>query len=601
MKKIKEIVRVMGDFRHLLPILKLQPPADDASISIASQLEDTVERHGSKSMVIFEGRELTWSEFNGQCNQLAHYFSAQGIKHGDNVALIMENRIEYLLCLFALAKLGAVVGLINNSLVGKQLQHCITTIEASKCVVGEEVQAALGDIVNELPLKSGVDYLWLADSGASKAPSWALDAGADLAQYPQDNLAQTAEVKAGETVAYVFTSGTTGLPKAAILQHRKFLFTSGIAGHGGFRIKPTDRMHICLPLYHVTGLVIGFGSCLQTGASFFLRRRFSAGSFWEEIQQHQINCLIYIGEMCRYIAAQDTSAAERNNPLQTMMGNGLRPDVWDTFKDRFDVKRICELYGASEGNVAFINLLNKEKTIGMTSAEVLLVKYDVDEDEVVRDSDGHCIPVEIGEPGLLLGKVSELFRFDGYKNKEASEQKLFRGVLEPNDCYFNTGDLIRQIDVGFSLGKAHYQFVDRTGDTFRWRAENVSTNEVGEILNGFDQIEMSNVYGVEVPGAEGRAGMVALHLKPGEELDIARFSAHVQEHLPSYARPVFLRIQTDMATTQTFKMVKGDLRKSAYHPDQVQDPLYVLKPRKATYEPLDETFYGKLQAGEGGY
>ncbi len=601
MGRITEFFRVLREFAHIIPALRYKPPQDDDPISMAVVLEATVERYPNQTMLLFEGREWTWEEFNRDCNRMAHYLHSQGVKRGDAVALFMENRAEFLIVMFALMKLGAIAGLINNSLGGRQLAHCISTIECSKCIFGEELAAPIEEVRAQLNLQDGRDYLWLSDRGEADAPAWALNASEGAVGQPDNNQAVTRETLAGETGLYVFTSGTTGLPKAALQPHRKLIASAGVMGRVGFRFSPKDRLYCCLPLYHVTGLVPGVFAAITMGASVFLRRKFSASQFWDEVRQFNTNSLVYIGELCRYLANQPEQDNDGDNPVVKMVGNGLRPDVWDDFRHRFKVGRIGEIYGASEGNIAFMNLFNKEKTIGTTTAKLTLVEYDVDNDEVVKNSQGFCTPVVKGEPGLLLAKVDEIFQFDGYKDKSASEAKLFRDVLESGDCYFNTGDLIREIDVGFAMGYAHYQFVDRTGDTFRWRAENVSTNEVGEILNSFDQFEFTNVYGVEVPGAEGRAGMAALMLKAGQDFDADEFSRFVAAQLPAYSRPVFLRIQRNLATTQTFKLVKGELRKAAYHLEQVSDPLYVLKPRSDRYELLEPEFYSQIVAGNGGY
>ena len=282
-----------------------------------------------------------------------------------------------------------------------------------------------------------------------------------------------------------------------------------------------------------------------------------------------------------------------------MIGNGMRPDVWMGFKNRFKVQRIIEFYGASEGNVSFANLLNKDCTVGMTSAKVALVKYDVHRDEIVRDENGYCIEVDEGEPGLLLGKITEDTVFEGYTDAAATEKKVVRDALEKGDAWFNSGDLMRTVDVGFTLGFPHYQFVDRIGDTFRWKSENVSTNEVGEIINGFEQIKLCNVYGVEVPGTDGRAGMAAITLSDGNtEFDLAAFTEYVTKELPSYAIPVFLRIQPEIDVTGTFKMVKGDLRKEAYNISSFEDRVFVRLPSSKSYELLDAGLLDKIKAAE---
>jgi citronellyl-CoA synthetase len=416
------------------------------------------------------------------------------------------------------------------------------------------------------------------------------------------NPPQTGKNTLADIALYIYTSGTTGLPKASIISNRRFLLSASLSYKGGLKCTEADRIYLCLPLYHGTGLFLGVGASFATGASMFIRRKFSGSNFVSEVREHGATCFIYIGELCRYLLNVPRQPDDHQNPLAKMMGNGLRPDVWHEFKSRYGIQRIAEFYGSSEGNVAFVNMLNKDCTVGLTSIPMALVKYDVDADEIARDAQGRCIRVADGEPGLLLGKITKHTVFEGYTSQEDTEKKILRGAFAPGDAWFNTGDLMKTVDVGFSLGMPHYQFVDRVGDTFRWKSENVSTNEVGEIINGFEQVDFCNVYGVEIPKADGRAGMASLVLAEGvKTLDVDTFSAYVNEHLPVYARPVFLRIQPQLDTTGTFKMVKGELRKQAYDLEQVSDPLYVLKPRCDTYEPLDAEYAAILKAGEAGY
>jgi citronellyl-CoA synthetase len=334
----------------------------------------------------------------------------------------------------------------------------------------------------------------------------------------------------------------------------------------------------------------------------FVRRKFSASNFLKETREYGTTCFVYIGELCRYLVNQPAQPNDADNPLERIVGNGLRPDIWLDFKKRFGIKRITEFYGASEGNVAFMNLLNKDRTVGMTASKIALVKYDVDADEIIRDAAGRCVPVAEGEPGLLLAEINETQVFEGYTNADATQKKIVHGVVNDGDGWFNSGDLIRQVDVGFTVGQKHYQFVDRVGDTFRWRSENVSTNEVGEIINQHPQVQFCNVYGVSIPNADGRAGMAAITLKTGlKQLDIADFSAYVARELPSYARPVFIRIQPEMEVTGTFKLMKGDLRRDGYDLAAVSEPVFVMKPGQAAYEQLDQQFLSKIRAGMAGY
>ena len=600
---LRDVASTLAQVPTLLALKKeLKPRPYAEKDCFARQVEANAARFGERTAIVFEGRSVTWAEFNALANRYANHLASQGVVRGDVVSLVMENRIEFLAVTVALNKLGATAAFINTNLRGRPLIHCITVTESKKCVFGEELAPALAEVKSELPLAEGQDYLFVPDAGEAPAPNWAADLDAESAAASTDNPPTTVENALGDTAMYLFTSGTTGLPKAAVLSNRRYLASAAMSHKAGLKCTEKDRLYICLPLYHGTGLLVGVGAAFGSGASLFIRRKFSASNFLAEVREHQTTCLVYIGELCRYLMNTPAAADDHNNPLKHMIGNGLRPDVWLPFKQRFGIKRISEFYGASEGNVAFANLLNKDRTVGMTAMEIALVEYDVDADEIVKDDAGRCIRVESGEPGLLLGQINEEAAFEGYTNPEATEKKILRNAFEDGDAWFNTGDLLREVEVGFTLGYPHYQFVDRVGDTFRWKSENVSTNEVGEIINGFDGIEFCNVYGVEVPGADGRAGMAALTLSPGvEALDAEAFSRYVASELPAYARPVFLRVQSDIDVTGTFKMLKGNLKREGYDLNQVAEPLYVQRPGSTTYERLDQSFADEIRAGEAGY
>ena len=600
---IRDIASTLVQVPGLLKLKKgMQPRPKSEKDCIARLVEDKAERLADRTAVVFEGASVTWAELNASANRYARTLESLGVARGDTVSVLMENRIEILTTVVALSKLGAIAGMINTNLREQPLIHCVTVTESKKCVFGGELTEAVQSVKSELHLTEGSDYLFVPDSDGMPAPNWARDLDSASAEEDSANLPQTGDVTLGETACYIFTSGTTGLPKAAVLSNRRFMMSAGLAASAGLQCTPEDRLYICLPLYHGTGLLIGVGASFSSGASMFIRRRFSASNFLREVREQRATCLIYIGELCRYLCNTDRQPDDHRNPLTRMMGNGLRPDVWMEFKERFGIKRISEFYGASEGNVAFANLLNKDRTIGMTSAKVALVAYDVDADEIVRDAEGRCSEVATGAPGLLLSEISAEAEFEGYTNAEATEKKIVRNVFEDGDAWFNSGDLLRTVDVGFTLGYPHYQFVDRVGDTFRWKSENVSTNEVGEIVNGFEQVEFCNVYGVEVPRADGRAGMAALRLREGvDELDLQGFAEYVSRELPSYARPVFLRVQREIEVTGTMKMVKGDLKRDGYDVGAVEDPLYVLPPGADSYRPLDADLYASIAAGEAGF
>ena len=600
------VIDTLKTLAYVPALLKLKkgmtPRPAEVQDSFGARVEANAENHPNADAIVFEGQRLSWFEFNALANRFANHMQAQGVNRGDVVSIMMENRIEYLALLVGLNKLGAISGLLNSNLSGNSLIHCINVTGSSKCIVGEECMTELDAIQDQLSLQAGSDCFFVKDSGDQPCPNWAQDLMSSCAEASESNPAQTGETTIGETALYIYTSGTTGLPKAAVLSNRRYLIAADMSAQAGLQCAVTDRIYLCLPLYHATGLLLGAGAAFASGASMFVRRKFSASNFLNEIREHNCSHMIYIGELCRYLTNIPEQADDANSPLHCIMGNGMRPDIWMDFKKRYGIKRICEFYGASEGNVSFANLMNKDMTVGMTSAEVALVEYDVDNDEIVTDSAGRCIPAQPGQPGLLLGKITPDTIFEGYTDAEATEKKVFRNAFADGDAWFNTGDLMRTVDVGYTLGYDHYQFVDRVGDTFRWKAENVSTNEVGEIINGFDQVKFCNVYGVEIPSTDGRAGMAALTLVDDvAELDLDRFAEFVRDKLPSYAVPVFLRIQPDIDVTGTFKMLKGDLRKQGYDIDMTEDPIFVMKNGESSYSAMDSDYLTLIRDSRAGY
>ena len=601
LKRVIEFFRVLGELRYLIPVMRYKFPDPDDPASLAHTFQDTTNRFAERPFLYFEDEMWTYADTNKAANILATYLTSTGVKHGDRIVLFMENRPSFVISLLALNKIGAIAVLINTSLTGDPLIHCINSSDSIRCIVGAEQADALEDVLDQINITKQEDFLWSKDTDQYSLPDWAIDLQAQLDNSNDKNLDETNSVKAKDVACYIFTSGTTGVPKAAICPNQKLIAASVNIKMAGYRINEKDCMHNSLPLYHSTGLMLGLCAVVQAGASTFIKRKFSATSFWDEVQKYNTTALVYIGELCRYLANSEPRQAEQNNPLKVMVGNGLRPDVWDTFKDRFQVNRIVEIYGASEGNALFMNLLNKNKTIGMTNADVALIEYDVAEDEVLKTDDGFCKRILNHDPGLLIVRIGPNAVFNGYTDAQATEKKILRNVFDEGDAWFNTGDLIKTVDVGYSLGKTHYQFVDRIGDTFRWKSENVSTNEVGEILNGYKDVNMSNVYGVQIPGCEGRAGMAAFSLEDAESFDWQAFSDYVENSLPKYARPLFIRIIQEMDTTGTFKLKKNDLRNEAFDIGKVSDPIYCLKPNSSNYVALDNEWLQTINSEQAGY
>ena len=601
LESIKEFLRVIGEIRYIVPLLRYKWPDPDDNASLAHSFEQSVEKYKNKDFIFFEDETWTYSEINNTANILAHKLIEDGISHGDKVILFMENRPSYVSTILALNKIGAIGVLINTSLKGEPLIHCINSSNSKKCIFGAELSESLEGVLSSMNITAKSDIYWVQDLPNGNCPEWATDINKNLDLSKTDNLSETNNVTAKDIAFYIFTSGTTGVPKAALFPNVKIVASSTNITRGGYRMNSEDCLYNCLPLYHSTGMMLGLCACIHVGASTFIKRKFSASSFWKEVKKYNTTAFIYVGELCRYLSLQDPVDEEKDNPITKMVGNGLRPDLWDCFRNRFCVERICEIYGASEGNGFFMNLLNKDQTIGMTNNKIELLEYDIGENKLKKDIDGNFIRVKENQPGLALVEIGPNAIFNGYTDKKASDEKIFRNVFNDGDSWFNTGDILKTMDVGFALGRKHYQFVDRVGDTFRWKSENVSTNEVAEILNLFNQVNMANVYGVKIPKSEGRAGMVAFNCEL-KEFKWSDFSKFVADKLPKYAQPIFIRIIKELETTGTFKLKKNDLREEAYHLDKIKgDQIYIKKPGNSSYEVLDNSYYDIIMSGEAGF
>ncbi len=594
-----EIMEMTRTLASAGPVVR--PVPRKRAISLGWVMAESARARPDAVFCIFEGRTVTWGEFDRQANRLAHLLRSFGVARGDAVGVFMENRVEFLLACVALSRLGARAGLINTGVRGKSLLHCLESIGARRLLFGEELAEAVAEVRDELPFEPEPQRLLLVrDSASEPAPGESLDVLGELEHHSGSLPEVTRDIRAGEIAFYIFTSGTTGLPKASIITHERWLRMARVFTHLSLRMREHDRIYVCVPMYHSNGIYVGLGSVALSGGSMFLRRRFSASSFLDETREYRTSRFVYIGELCRYLLNQPARPDDGNNPLETITGNGLRPDIWKAFRERFNIPRIIEFYGATEGNGGCMNLFNKDETVGFCAQPHALVKFDVENEQIIRDRRGRCIRAEKGETGLMLMKISPLARFEGYTSREATEKKVLRGVFGKRDAWFNTGDLLRQVDVGFALGLPHYQFVDRVGDTFRWKGENVSTNEVADLINESAEVEYSNVYGVTLPGTDGRAGMAAI-VPTSDHPDLDALSEHIRRSLPHFAQPVFLRILPQMDTTGTFKLKKTDLVREGHDPERIGDPLYVLKPGSERYEALDREFHKRILAGQAGY
>ncbi|HEX3285055.1 MAG TPA: long-chain-acyl-CoA synthetase FadD6 [Mycobacterium sp.] len=545
-----------------------------AKRSIGRVFQERAARYCDHVFIRYGDEALTYRDANQTVNRYAATLAERGVGRGDVVGIIMGNSPRTVLLMLAVVKLGAIAGMLNHKQRGNVLAHSVGLLDA-KVIVGED---DLLSAVNE--------------SGAEVADTLTVEELDRLAaDAPADNPAVTSSVLAKDSAFYVFTSGTTGAPKASVMTHYRWLRAMGGSGALGMRLKSSDTLYCSLPLYHNTALTVAVSGVISAGATLALGRSFSASRFWDEVTHYDATAFVYIGEVCRYLLNQPRKDTDRTNKVRVIGGNGLRPDIWDEFTARFDIPRVFEFYGASEGNTGFVNIFHIPKTAGFCPTAVAFVEYDPETGEPVRDENGRVRKVRRGQPGLLLSKITKAQPFDGYTDPEASEKKLVRNAFRDGDVWLNSGDLLRP------QGWRHAVFVDRLGDTFRWKGENVATTDVEAAVSTDPAVDAVTVFGVGVPGADGRAGMAAVVLDEGKELDGASLAQTVYDHLPDYAVPLFVRVVDSLEHTATVKAKKVDLREQGYGPD-VDDPLYVLKGREEGYVPFYDEYPDEVAAGE---
>jgi fatty-acyl-CoA synthase len=591
--------RIGKDFLFLRGIgtalVRVTPMARRRTRTFPDVADELAERFAGRVALISDRETFTYAELNARANRYARWAKANGATKGDTICLLMSNRPEFVAIWLGITRMGGVVGLLNTNLSGAALAHCINIVSPRHVIVAEELAASFATAEPHLTTRPAV---WShGDGGAGRArideAVMALDGGRiDRGERPELTLE--------DRCLFVYTSGTTGLPKAANVNHYRVLAAmeafSAVMG-----MTKDDRMYNCLPLYHTSGGVIAVCACFREGASVFIREKFSVRQFWDDVVENDCTLFQYIGELCRYLVNAPPHPKEKLHKLRLCCGNGLRPDIWETFKTRFGIKHIREFYAATEGNAILFNLDDTPGAVGRVPKwasfifPLKVIRFDIDKEEPVRGADGFCVecpPDEVGEvvSRILISPLKPGQRFDGYSDRAATEKKILRDAFEAGDMWFRSGDLMRRDARGY------FFFVDRIGDTFRWKGENVATSEVAELINTFDAVRDANVYGVPVAGREGKAGMVAL--VAGEGFDLAALRRHVHAHLSAYARPLFLRLQTEIETTSTFKQRKVELVRDGFDPGKVADPLYFDDASAGAYVPLDAELFRRIQAGE---
>jgi fatty-acyl-CoA synthase len=589
-----DVTFTVGIARALARII---PLARNRTRTLPLVAEELAGRYGDRPALISRRETLTYRQYNAIANRYARWAMANGVAKGDTVCLLMPNRPLFPAIWLGIARAGGVTAMLNTNLQGQALAHCINIVKPVHIIVADELAASFA---TARPLLDTVATVWL--HGGDAAPGRRIDEAVLAFDDGAIPAAQRPALTHEDRCLYIYTSGTTGMPKAANINHYRVM-AAMVAFATLMRTTGRDRMYDCLPLYHTVGGIIALGAGLMSGGSVFIAEKFSARLFWDDVVDNGCTLFQYIGELCRYLVNAPPHPKERRHRVRLVCGNGLRPDIWETFKRRFAIGRIIEFYAATEGNAVMFNIDGTPGAIGRCPSWLrrifpfinVRIDHQLDHDAIFRGPDGLCAECEPGEVGELISEI--LFdpmkpgqRFDGYADRAASEAKVMRDVFRKGDTWFRTADLVRRDRRGY------YYFIDRMGDTYRWKGENVSTSEVAEIINTFGDGTEANVYGVTIAGRDGRAGMVAIAAAAG--LDLDRLHEHIHGKLAPYARPVFVRLQESIDATSTFKQRKFTLVREGFDPGATGDPIYFDDPRSGRYVVLDAALHRQIVAGD---
>lgn len=559
--------------------------------TLPAVIEERAGQDGDALALISQKSRLNYRQLSRLSNRYARWALEEGVRVGDVVGLLMRNSPEYLAIWLGVTRVGGVVALFNTNLTGTAFAHCISTAMPKHVIVESDLLPAFQSAESYLSEKM---TLWIYGEGPSGN-----HINIEIKRFSGARLRKSERrpVTLAHKALLIYTSGTTGLPKAANVSHHRIMTWSRWFA-GMLDVQAEDRMYDCLPLYHSVGGIVAAGALLVSGGSIVVREKFSAASFWSDIAETECTLFQYIGELCRYLLNTPYSAAEQQHKLRLCCGNGMRLDVWENFKNRFRIPHILEFYAATEGNFSLYNVEGMPGAIGRVPAflthrfAATLIKTDPTSGEPIRGPEGLCVKAGVNEIGEAIGRVGSDGggRFEGYTSAKETERKILRNVFASGDVWFRTGDLMRIDERGF------YHFIDRVGDTFRWKGENVATSEVEVTLATCDGVRHAAVYGVKVPGCEGRAGMAALVVDAS--FDLASLYRHVMANLPEYARPLFLRLCPGLEITETFKQKNRRLIDEGYDPDVVADELYFADRREAMFVRMDAPLLARIEAGQ---
>ncbi|HWG07022.1 MAG TPA: long-chain-acyl-CoA synthetase [Beijerinckiaceae bacterium] len=555
-------------------------------------IDELGQRYGDVVALVSDRECLSYKGLAARANRYARWGLNLDLQPGDVVGLMMPNRPEYLAIWLGITRIGGIVALLNTHLTGASLRHSVTVAQPKHVIVAAEFLNIFSNAMRDVPSKP---LVWAHGETVERVPR--IDHEIESLPTIPLVLDGRRHVTLSDPALYIYTSGTTGLPKAAHVSHQRLMSWSHWFA-GMMDVVPGDRMYNCLPMYHSIGGVVAPASLLVAGGSVVVGEGFSASRFWADIARWDCTIFQYIGELCRYLVAAPETEAEQHHRLRLACGNGLRADVWAAFQNRFRIPRILEFYAGTEHNFSLFNVEGKPGSIGRVPSflrhrfPVALIKLDPQTDEPIRNAEGHCVRCSAGEPGEAIGKYADdgSSRFEGYTNPFETERKLIRNVFSEGDLWVRSGDLMCIDDKGY------FYFVDRLGDTFRWKGENVATTEVSDAISKCPGVLDVCVYGVSVAGAEGRAGMAAIVTDSSFTLD--GLHRQLVERLPDYAIPRFLRMADTLAATETFKKKKQDLMREGYDPSLTGDALYARDGDGGGFAPLDSLLFEAIRTGQ---
>ncbi|KAJ4194771.1 hypothetical protein NW759_016487 [Fusarium solani] len=560
-------------------------------------------RHAQRRAIWTRQESLSFQACHLRIIQFANWLLVKGVGPDDCFAMYMKNSVDFILLWFAAACIGAYPAFLNYNLEGDSLLRCLKICEPKLLLVSPDEDCVErtqrdGDAIRDMEIETIVMDA-VTKNEVSSMPSVVPD------ESYRDHVT-------GETpVVLIYTSGTTGMPKACPLTHRQILMSGAHLEPPHGSIPGQHYWYNPMPMYHGTGGITSFG-VLLSGVGIALAPKFSVSQFWTDIYESGATHFIYVGETARYLVNSPPHPLERQHKLMCAYGNGLRPDVWTRFQERFNIPEVVEIFSSTEGMFRLLNSARGPFNVGSVGRHGLLrrmllhntfvlVKVDYETGDIWRDAaTGFARRMPYEEGGELLMALPNKKAFQGYwKSPDATEKKLCLDVFRQGDVYYRTGDALRRSSEGL------WYFLDRLGDTYRWKSENVSTAEVAEVLGRFPGILEATVYGVELPNHDGRAGCAAVRLSPefSATPDYEALAKHLSKSLPSYAVPVFLRVMRTGSYTDNHKQNKVPLKREGVNPKLAgtvvpgggQDGFLWLLPKSGTYTSFTQVDWDKLE------